>query len=214
GILVAMPEESTYDTASRCSLIGSATCVTRHCVFRQACWLIWFAGTALILLSWFGVVSALIGWIGFGIACAAALRSYLPRKQIPRNQDWALLTTDMIEVKDHRYDSVIKHLQSGRPAFYDGIGISMRPGNEFALVIEPSVQIHELDEQFVMREVSRARSMLEKLTRASPEIAAMASDGTLRISIMSEFTERGFEVCRIVNDTIDWKVNGNKPTAE
>ena len=77
-----------------------------------------------MVLSWTGGVSVTVGWIGFGMACAAALVSYLPQRNSPANQDWAILTTEMIEAKDRRYDSVMEHLRTGRPAWYDGMGIS------------------------------------------------------------------------------------------
>jgi hypothetical protein len=180
-------------------------------MFRQLCWFIWIGGTALILLSWTGAVSPTVGWIGFGVACAAALITYLPQKHIPPNQDWALLTTDMIDRKDHRYDSVMEHIRSGRPAWYDGIGISLRPRDEFALAIVPSVPIRELDEELVMRDVARAKSVLEKLLSASPELTEMASTRTLRVSVLSEYSQRAFEVCRIINDSIEWKAKDMKP---
>jgi hypothetical protein len=37
------------------------------------CWLFWIIGSILILLSWVHVVTAEIGWLGFGMAGAAAL---------------------------------------------------------------------------------------------------------------------------------------------
>lgn len=37
-------------------------------------WWLWFIGTILIVLSWFGVVSYRIGWLGFGIGmCGSVL---------------------------------------------------------------------------------------------------------------------------------------------
>ncbi len=43
-------------------------------------WLTWWAGTALIVLSWVSVVSNKIGWIGFVIACASSLISVIARR--------------------------------------------------------------------------------------------------------------------------------------
>lgn len=179
-------------------------------MIHQVCWLVWLVGTALIILSWTSAVSTTIGWIGFGVACAAALITYLPQRT-PRNRDWALLTTDMLEANDYRYDAVMEHLQSGRPVWYDGLGFSLRPENEFALVIVASVPVHALDEERVVRDVARAKSMFEKLTRTSPELAGIASGKALRISVMSDDSEHAFEVCRIINDRIEWKVSGRKP---
>jgi hypothetical protein len=43
-------------------------------------WLTWWAGTALIVLSWISVVSNSIGWIGFGIAMASTIISVIARR--------------------------------------------------------------------------------------------------------------------------------------
>lgn len=49
--------------------------------WRQICWVLWLAGTALIVMNWVGVVSPTVGWIGFGISGLAALVTYLPQRQ-------------------------------------------------------------------------------------------------------------------------------------
>ncbi len=43
-------------------------------------WITWWAGTALILLSWVSIVSNKVGWLGFGIACASSLISVIARR--------------------------------------------------------------------------------------------------------------------------------------
>jgi len=43
-------------------------------------WLTWWAGTALIVFSWVGVVSNGIGWLGFGIAVASSIISVIARR--------------------------------------------------------------------------------------------------------------------------------------
>ncbi len=43
-------------------------------------WLTWWSGTALIVLSWVGVVSNAIGWLGFGIAVASTIISVIARR--------------------------------------------------------------------------------------------------------------------------------------
>jgi hypothetical protein len=39
---------------------------------QQLAWWLWAAGTVLIALSWFSVVSAIVGWCGFGIGMAGS----------------------------------------------------------------------------------------------------------------------------------------------
>jgi hypothetical protein len=53
---------------------------------RQATWLMWWAGTALIVLSWFKVVSNQVGWIGFAAALASSVVSVVANKywRIPK----------------------------------------------------------------------------------------------------------------------------------
>ena len=41
------------------------------------CWLLWISGSILIVASWGNVVPPAIGWIGFGIATAGTLLSYI-----------------------------------------------------------------------------------------------------------------------------------------
>ena len=44
----------------------------KRVTFNRAIWLTWWLGAILIVLSWFRVVSNLIGWCGFG-ACGATV---------------------------------------------------------------------------------------------------------------------------------------------
>ncbi len=41
----------------------------------QFAWYLWIGGSALIVGSWFDVVSVKVGWIGFGVALAGTLLS-------------------------------------------------------------------------------------------------------------------------------------------
>lgn len=43
-------------------------------------WLTWWAGTALIVLSWVSVVSNAIGWLGFAIAVSSTIISVIARR--------------------------------------------------------------------------------------------------------------------------------------
>ena len=46
----------------------------------QAVWGMWWVGTILIVLSWFGIVSNFIGWIGFAAALASTFVSVIANK--------------------------------------------------------------------------------------------------------------------------------------
>lgn len=47
---------------------------------QRVVWAAWWAGTTLIVLSWFGVVSNVVGWIGFAGALAASFVSVMVSK--------------------------------------------------------------------------------------------------------------------------------------
>jgi hypothetical protein len=42
---------------------------------RKVCWLLWIAGTAVIVASWLDVVTPAVGWIGFAAALAGSMLS-------------------------------------------------------------------------------------------------------------------------------------------
>ena len=64
----------------------AAAAGARSLVLDRAVWILWWAGTALIVLSWFGVVSNTIGWIGFSAALASSFVSVIAKKywKLPR----------------------------------------------------------------------------------------------------------------------------------
>lgn len=43
---------------------------------HEYAWYFWCAGTIIIVLSWFDVVSTKIGWLGFGIALIGSVMSW------------------------------------------------------------------------------------------------------------------------------------------
>jgi hypothetical protein len=43
---------------------------------RQISWWLWAIGTVLIVLSWFDVVSHIVGWCGFGAALLGSVISW------------------------------------------------------------------------------------------------------------------------------------------
>ncbi len=181
-------------------------------MLRQAYWLVWSAGTILILLSWAGVVSPTVGWAGFAVACGAAFLSYLPRRAAPRTgAGCAVLTRAMTESKDRGYRAAIEHLRRGGRVFYDGMTLGVCPGNELWLAVVASAPVEDLDEMQVHREVERARAGLEALARCAPEVAGITSGRRLRVSLISEYGANGGEVCRVTDGHVEW-MNKGKPT--
>ncbi len=43
-------------------------------------WVLWIPGTIAIMASWFNLVPARIGWIGFWVALAGTLLSFFPSR--------------------------------------------------------------------------------------------------------------------------------------
>ena len=43
-------------------------------------WATWWIGTIIIACSWFKIVPNTVGWVGFGLACAASLVSVILNK--------------------------------------------------------------------------------------------------------------------------------------
>ena len=54
----------------------------------KLCWAMWIAGTILIAASWANFVSPTVGWIGFAVALAGTLLSFVSqqRPQLPQKQ--------------------------------------------------------------------------------------------------------------------------------
>jgi hypothetical protein len=48
---------------------------------RQFCWVLWVVGTALIVMSWFGLVPPPVGWIGFVVSLVGVVVSYIPQPE-------------------------------------------------------------------------------------------------------------------------------------
>ena len=178
-------------------------------MLHRVCWSAWAAGTALILLSWVNIVSPTVGWVGFAIACSAALLSYLPQRAAQgTGHDWAVLTQAMLEAKDHGYDVAMEHFRRGGTIFYDGMAFTVYPNSRFSLVGVASVPLAELDEIRAQREAERLQARFEALTRLSPEVAGAAQDKALRVSLISEYGARGFEICQVAEGRVEWKIKG------
>jgi hypothetical protein len=176
-------------------------------VLLRICWIAWIAGMALIVLSWTGAVTPAVGWAGFAAAVVSSLVSYvLPRPRPEQGPDWAVLTRAMVEAKDHGYDVAMDHLRRGGVVFHDGMAFALRPGGEVALSVVASAPAAEMDEVLALRDAERARAGFEALERAAPELASAAADRKMRVSLLSEYGASGFEICRVAEDQVEWKV--------
>jgi hypothetical protein len=59
---------------------------------NKVAWWLWVVSTALIALTWFGVVSMTVGWVGFGMGLFASFLSWgirPPRSPAPPDDNQA-----------------------------------------------------------------------------------------------------------------------------
>lgn len=49
------------------------------------CWVLWIAGSAIVVASWSDLVTPTVGWVGWSVALAGTLISLVAR-QSPRQQ--------------------------------------------------------------------------------------------------------------------------------
>lgn len=47
---------------------------------KRIVWIAWWGGTALVVASWFNIVSNTVGWIGFSLALASTFISVIVSK--------------------------------------------------------------------------------------------------------------------------------------
>ena len=73
-------ELETKESAELNNIAETAAVKTRATTLNQATWLLWWAGTILIVLSWINVVSNTLGWIGFSAALASSFISVIANR--------------------------------------------------------------------------------------------------------------------------------------
>jgi hypothetical protein len=172
-------------------------------------WGCWIVGAVLILLSRSGVVSSNIGWAGFWVACVAALLSRLPRRlQTPQPADWAHLTSAMLESKDHGYERAMACLHAGGSVVCEGgLSFAVESGDVLELVTCASCSLDEMDDARALDDAGRAAAVFESIARSSPEVAATASGRRLRVSLVSELSPDGVEICGVADHRVEWNTD-------
>ena len=144
---------------------------------------------------------------GFYVAFGAMIVSYLPRRE--RNNsgaEYVILTNAMLEQKDHGYEAAIASLRSGHTILCDGLSIAMQPDNVVVLATTASCRADELDEARALQDGERARKQFERVVGASPEIAALALDRTLWISLLTDYGAKGAEICQMKDGQVEWRI--------
>lgn len=171
---------------------------------QRACWVGWIAGTVLIAMSWFNLVSPIVGWSGFGVAAVASLASsMLPRWLRRQEIAVAQLTTRMLEVKNDEYAAALEYFRQGGLIHYDGATLALKDENQIAFAMYASCPVEQLDESRALQDAQSAQSVFEFLQGMSPDFAKLAAGRTLRVSIMKP-GDSFAEVCRVVDHRIEW----------
>jgi len=75
-----MSNESQNDELEKLNNTAISEANAKIVRLNQATWIMWWAGTALIVLSWINVVSPAVGWIGFSAALASSFVSVIAKK--------------------------------------------------------------------------------------------------------------------------------------
>ena len=61
-----------------------------------------------------------------------------------------------------------------------------------------------LDEEQALRDAARAMGSFEEIVRSSPEIALIACEARLSVTLLSEYRSRGVEICRVTDGQVEW----------
>ena len=173
-----------------------------YVLFSQLYWPVWLIGTALIAGSWFSIVSPTVGWVGFGLAGAAALGSYvLPSLAGVKPEDYVVLDSRLLNSKGEAYSDALERFSNGATLMYDGVAFGFRPDNEIACgVVAQSPNINESEARDI---ADHAQSVFDNLITASPEFASAVAGQTFRISIMSSMDANATELFRSVDGNIE-----------
>ena len=160
-------------------------------------------GTHRVQLVWYRFADS--GWVGFGIACVAALGSYvLPTVAgVKPEEDHVVLDSRLLNNKGDAYQNVLDRFANGASLIYDGVAFGFRPNNEIACGIVAISS--DLDDDSARETADHAQSVFDHLSSASPEFASLVAGRTFRISIVSGFDHDARELCRIVNGSLEWK---------
>ena len=164
----------------------------------------WWGGTILIALSWFGVVTPTVGWVGFALAGAVSLGSYIfPSLAGVKPEDYVILDSRLLNVKGDAYFNAIERFRNGASLMYDGVVFGFRPNNEIACGIVADTT--DLDDTAAAELARHAKSVFDKLVFECAEIKSAVEGRTFRISIMSGVDQSARELCRVVDGQLDWR---------
>ncbi len=175
----------------------------------RVCWTCWALGATLVLLSRCELVSADVGWTGFYVASVAAVLTYLRwHSPAPPARAATVLTRDMIAARSHAYEQAIERYRQGEPLFYETFTCVLGGNHEVCLFAAASRPAADMDDLTALQDAERTVKAFTALVNAAPEIGSITADRNACVVLMSEFGERGFEVCRVTGSQVEWKARG------
>lgn len=166
---------------------------------------VWWCGTIIIVLSWQEVIPKNIAWVGFVMAGLSALGSYvLPRLAGVKEEEWIMLTSQMVASHDHNYRQAMQRFAAGDGLLYDDYGFIFRPPGDVVCAMISSQPPAEVTEASARDDAGRARAAFDLLVQKSPEFAQAVAERALRITIMTNFMPNSREICSVLGDEVVW----------
>lgn len=170
----------------------------------RAGWLLWMGGTILIVLSWVGLVSYQVGWVGAGIALVGVILQLIARRLVAKTaSNVAMLTKATLEAKDHGYTLAVSCFEQGGTVFFEGIAFAKMAG-KLRLSKVASCPAAQLDDARARQEADAARALFELVTRTSPDIARAAAELIGYVSVISGYGPGSYEICQVTNSDVKW----------
>ncbi|PQO27777.1 hypothetical protein [Blastopirellula marina] len=167
-------------------------------------WPAWSVGTALIVASWFDLVSVSLGWTGFAIAGLVTIASnILSASPQGESSQLVLLDSRMIHAKGDGYETGMRRFQNGSQLLFDGVIFQQMRHDELVCMV--FAHATELDDDGATELASHAISAFDLLVAQCPEFADACRDRVFRISIMSSNDPNAVEMCRVVDGKLEWK---------
>jgi hypothetical protein len=180
-------------------------------MFYRVCWVCWAVGAILVVSSRMGWVSPDLGWMGFYVASVAAVLTYLRGAPAASPVETTYLTRDMVGPKNHAYEQAIERFRRGETIFYEGLAFGLHKNGSVFLVAVASRPPADMDEVQALQDAERAVKGFGALLNLAPEIGSVANDRALYVSLVSEFGERGVEICHVGPEgQLEWKIRGKE----
>jgi len=167
-----------------------------------------YIGITLLSLSLNSVVSARLGWLGFALAVPAAIVSLrLKRAAIIEPRSYVILNVHLLNSKGGAYHNAIDRFQKGDSLIYDGIEFVCCSKNE--VVCRVVADRTNLDANAALEIAARAQSVFKSLRINSAEFDTAVNVRNARVVIMSGHGASAFEICRVIDGNLNWRINAN-----